>query len=542
MTSGTIQCTECGAGYYSSMVGATSPDVCTACPGGTFSSVKMGIDSTVCISCDPGFYSNNASSICLPCPIGYYNDKRMEQQCYPCRAGFFSSISGSSTCMPCPAGHYNSLVGQSTCLPCPIKTYTDKNASITCDVCPPNAQCSIGTSRPMKLAAPSSITTDPYFRNEETSKVKTTNDSNIVRLIFIIVGLVMLCTCSVVGVIFIALATRHKLSANSQKFVANFDLFKVRHYSKLNQPIVKRGTYFGILCSVLFVVLGITILSLLLVDLLRNNVVDRKSIIPEQTLDANMTRSINGTYTIIILLHNFNHLDCVPQTELLTGIVPKPKLEYNLSNFTCKMVMECKNCVLDGSQQSLDLIWDSIYASASQIEVFIYLPHYIPNERFYIYESLVPESTDSIFKGKITPTHVALSLTRAYRTVLVEDNFLNSFLSRRPPGETTIGYVAAKFPSRIGSTVDSSNFFSQSGLRILITFNSDPNVFRIEQESLSSILEWLSKLFALLSATFTLISVGMRFLEKLKAMAEDRLKKNNNNMSQTELKPIPIVE
>jgi hypothetical protein len=74
--------------------------------------------------CSEGFFLDNGQ--CLPCMVGYYNDKLQSLQCTPCPVGTFNSHEGASSelmCLPCPGGFYSDVEGAYTCLQCPISYY-----------------------------------------------------------------------------------------------------------------------------------------------------------------------------------------------------------------------------------------------------------------------------------------------------------------------------------------------------------------------------------------------------------------------------------
>lgn len=321
-----------------------------------------------------------------------------------------------------------------------------------------------------------------------------------------------------------------KMNPMKYRVFAPCDLFKLRHYTRLSKPIFKRATSLGVIFSLIYVIVGVIIVTIMALDLFKNNTIDRKSIVPDHTMDASIPRKIIGTYTIVLLLHNFNDKICEPSIIKSVGIAPHLNTTSTLfTNFTCKIVTTCQNCYLDGSQQMVDFTWNTDFASASVIELYTFLPHYFaPDQPFVVYEALM---ADSIFKGQTDATQITLSLTRAYHTILQNDNFFNSFLARRTGGNTKAGYVAAKYPSRLGSMLQANNFFSQTGLRITITFLSDANVFRVEQESLFSTLEWLAKLFSLVSAAYSFVGLAMTCTERYASLIKRHVVAKNEQGS-----------
>lgn len=68
-----------------------------------------------------------------------------------------------------------------------------------------------------------------------------------------------------------------------------------------------------------------------------------------------------------------------------------------------------------------------------------------------------------------------------------------------------------------------------------MTIEIDPNVLLIEQEAKSTLLEFISKVVALLSAASTVVVLLMLCMEQLEHELVRRLKKKNPNES-------PVVE
>ena len=113
---GVMQCTGCGAGKYSTILGLSTPSLCQQCPSGSFSSETKSGTVSNCRSCPIGFYSPSGSSSCSPCAPGSY------------------SVGGQSSCIFCVQGKYQYYQGQSTCYNCSIGTVSDSGQSI-CTAC-----------------------------------------------------------------------------------------------------------------------------------------------------------------------------------------------------------------------------------------------------------------------------------------------------------------------------------------------------------------------------------------------------------------------
>nr|KAG5713679.1 hypothetical protein BaRGS_024727 [Batillaria attramentaria] len=102
------------------------------CPAG---STFVG---TLCFECTAGTFMNQTTGSCQPCPLGYYQDQRGQENCTQCPAGTttlstatktsalckakcgrgFYSSTGLEPCVQCPRGHYQPDFGTTFCLPC----------------------------------------------------------------------------------------------------------------------------------------------------------------------------------------------------------------------------------------------------------------------------------------------------------------------------------------------------------------------------------------------------------------------------------------
>jgi hypothetical protein len=97
----TLQCTSCGAGFYSNALGARA-----------------------CMAVDLGFYSICSADGCTgqaPCPVGsFLNASSALAGCSLCPAGKFTASTGALGCADCPGGTIASAAGASACAVCPL--------------------------------------------------------------------------------------------------------------------------------------------------------------------------------------------------------------------------------------------------------------------------------------------------------------------------------------------------------------------------------------------------------------------------------------
>ena len=96
--SGKTSCSECLAGTYQNEAGKTS---CKKCAGGK-TSASGASTSQDCTSCPKGSFSGPGSSVCIPCPSGFYQHLTEKSVCYGCQRGKVSGV-GQSDCAPSSA-------------------------------------------------------------------------------------------------------------------------------------------------------------------------------------------------------------------------------------------------------------------------------------------------------------------------------------------------------------------------------------------------------------------------------------------------------
>ena len=145
-------CTNCSAGTYSNLIGATNASFCVSCPEGSFSSVSGATSANTCVLCPVGLVSNagaikcrcNVGSVlqngvCVACAAGKWAVAEATA-CTNCSAGTYSGVTGATsaeTCVKCPADSFSSVSGATsanTCVLCPVGLLSNAGASAcTCD-------------------------------------------------------------------------------------------------------------------------------------------------------------------------------------------------------------------------------------------------------------------------------------------------------------------------------------------------------------------------------------------------------------------------
>jgi hypothetical protein len=140
--SGQSSCTACPAGSHCWTEGLSAPT--GDCSAGSYSS--GGAASASCTDCPAGsFCPHSAMRAATPCPQGSFCPSARLTAATPCTPGMYcagtglAAVSGScaagsyssggaatSACMPCPDGMYQDAAGQASCSPCPAGAFCVK--------------------------------------------------------------------------------------------------------------------------------------------------------------------------------------------------------------------------------------------------------------------------------------------------------------------------------------------------------------------------------------------------------------------------------
>ncbi|XP_046575796.1 uncharacterized protein LOC124283812 [Haliotis rubra] len=93
-----------------------------------------------CSGCGPGYVVNPVSETCVPCPVGYFQDKDSALWCQPCPLRHTTSTWGATSYAECASrclpGQYSDN-GLSPCLQCSFGTFQPDHSSTSCRRCPP---------------------------------------------------------------------------------------------------------------------------------------------------------------------------------------------------------------------------------------------------------------------------------------------------------------------------------------------------------------------------------------------------------------------
>lgn len=457
-------CSNCRAGTYSIATAAQTNASCLLCPIGTESASEAANSQSACVACKLGYYSNEGFAACLPCNKG---TATRNGTCIPCLPGFIASEIGQTDCVACSPGTYQPNSNAQYCLPCPSKSYASVPASKACIACETGNRtiCPLGSSMPLVQSNSSTISflrgsqstsEDPFFTiRQNPSKMDVYSGGGVARVVLLCIGIAVGVIIAVVALIMYCI----DLKVNS--YLAYLDVFGLKHRVNYLSSPVNKQTFVGAAFTFIFLVGAVTIFGLLLVDLISDNTVERSYITPQQTLPGNISGQVQGTIRLLVFLHNYNDLQCNPSVFTASGLTPNVTLQSaRFENATCMLDLVCANCILVGNNQRINFEWNRAFSMASIIEYYLFIPHFLPNQYFFMYEALAPESEDLIFKGS-RATEFTLSLTKAFRTTLLPFHALSSLFSTSDPlgiNRTTIGYIANRFPTQFGSTQTEQTF------------------------------------------------------------------------------------
>lgn len=519
---GSAKCILCPAGTYSDATGN-----CIQCPAGTYSSRFGSSSRDNCVPCAAGTYSNSGFYRCFGCSAGYYSTGGATE-CNKCKPGTYNTISGSTTCSECLPGTFTSNEASQICNPCPQGTYQNVSGSSSCKPCLNSWYCHAGMVQPIdtsgSLASFESLNKtivssfDPYFTPGLTAEsYNSSTGAATARLVIVLLTLMLILTLFIIVLIATILSRFTDKTLILYTIIAWFDRYTMYHHIGDGQTVVSKRTALGGSLTLTLYLIVTAILCLVFMDLYYDNVYDVTSIIPEAILPREFPKFVKSNYYMKLLLHNYNDNSCVPSFSV-SGMEPFANLQtltQKYANGTCVLNLVCNNCYLSGPSQTIDLFWYQLFAMATIIEYYIFIPHFLQGTKFVMYERVVPLENGYVFKGS-QPTEFGLSLARAYYTTLAPDYFIGGIFSRASlTDRTSLGYIGNRFSTRLGSTVSPADFGSAQGFTIRFNIVADTNVFRIQTSAKANILGFLSRLFALVGGASAIIMVFMVIIEQV---------------------------
>lgn len=267
---------------------------------------------------------------------------------------------------------------------------------------------------------------DPYFESTTTpqalASAQDVTFSRIGFVAFCALVIIIVIVATAVLLILYAKYAKIKFFELLKKIVRFFDFFSLRHMVRFGQSPVRTKTVLGGIFTIFFFVAVFTIIALLLIDIIRNNIIDRRSIIPEKALASDMPLSFDGDFYLSIWVHNFNDPSCTTAlVPSISGFTPQKNVivnaTFDTTNQTCAINVTCVQCKLSGSSQVVGLQWNSQFAMASAIEFVAKVPHFFNKQQLVVYDILTP-SSGLVFRGS-DPSEFYVSLTRSYYTVCI---------------------------------------------------------------------------------------------------------------------------
>ena len=133
-----LTCAPCPAGTYSAE--DSSSGRCDLCPSGTFNPSSSSTSSDVCAECPAGTYAGPGSLHCSVCDAGWYSSFPASSSCDACDVGTFAPAKSSTACDPCTVGHttYPFSVASYLCVECEKgKHSVEGDTSAECVPCEP---------------------------------------------------------------------------------------------------------------------------------------------------------------------------------------------------------------------------------------------------------------------------------------------------------------------------------------------------------------------------------------------------------------------
>lgn len=391
-------------------------------------------------------------------------------------------------------------------------------------------------------------TTDPFFStmSERTSGKQNTLMVIRIAVILLCIGIIVLQGVFMI-MVFVVLPRvitrndRMRLPVRFDKWLAKLDMFPKRHWVPMRSTLVKRKTMMGGLCSIMFIVFVLTIVTLTVAEFFTINQFERMTIVAEHILARDFSRSVDtrvpGDYIFSFTLHNVMDPQCTLSSYSIVGLIsakvntgPDDDSSGDQSiriettrlkeSAACKFEVNCMNCFLSSYNPTVSLRMDDYFSMASSISYHVQLPHFHDGSQLVVEQVIAPGDLNLILKGP-KQTLIPLSLTKSVYSRLSDDYFVYSLFSdvlnfapQRRSNPMSIGYSVVHNPIELGSVADASNFHSQRGLSLRLSLQINPNALLIEQESEHTSLDLVSKTCALMSSLAVIVVILMNCVEE----------------------------
>ncbi|KAL0211747.1 hypothetical protein RCL1_005373 [Eukaryota sp. TZLM3-RCL] len=248
--------------------------------------------------------------------------------CTSCSSGYYGQVdSSSSLCNPCPAGFYHeqsNLIGKESCLPCPFGSYQDEQGQGACKPCPEGKYCPLGSIAPLDSIEfnPNGISIQPDLIDNNKQNLKFWSS-----LVFIVSGVVLV---AVIVLSFI---------------LSSSNLFKsLDFYSKVSnlEPSSLGGSF-----SLTALVVSLGVCSLLTVFLVFDNTLTTVSQKPSFLIEdlpkfsgsiASVIHDFTGDCSNLQFEVQINDATCQSTVDLI-----EPMGNH------CRVNIELNNCILSSS-------------------------------------------------------------------------------------------------------------------------------------------------------------------------------------------------
>lgn len=433
------------------------------------------------------------------------------------------------------------------CTPCEFGSFSKSAGSASCTKCDKEMSCAVASKNPLlsdDLLTRKKDAGDPYF-NERKEESKD-GSSDIARVVFIVLCIVLIALVLLIGLIVLIIAFKTKLLnvTKLQSCLKQIDTFSLKHFVKPNDTLINTFSGFGGFLSIVLLVIAITIVIISIIDISnKGNRIETATVVPKEVTAIDQ---VQGYYSIHLYLHGYGDTKC-NASDSFTGLDGAYTIYTTaFANATCLVQFTCANCSLQGSTQRLRFSFAHPFVAASAIYYILTLPYFMPKRSvFTMSERIFPDNTSHVFRGAVD-TRISMSLTATlYTTLDTFDYFVFGIFSRLFGAKSIqeyTGYSAIRNPTSKGSTVDAQSFWQSSSDVMVVTFefSANPTAYLISQQGKQNVLDFASRIFALIAAASGVLALIMATLEKLVHTIEQRRKNSKDkpveNSTDVELK------
>ncbi|CAG9320206.1 unnamed protein product [Blepharisma stoltei] len=279
-------------------------------------------------TCSPGTYIT--SSGCEICPPGTY-----------------SQDFGQFKCMLCPRGKYNPHSAATTgdmCYPCQQGQFSNKEGQRLCNDCPFGAACNIGSlNYEFKILNLNDSSIQPSLYKSNQSQV---NENNMIT------GIVVGSFGAIIIVLLVAIK-------RNRVYLLAWDLYTEEHNYLERTLMYIRRTRVGGIFGIAFIFVAIAIIEILIVNYLKKNEYETKSLVPLVVLKQDVPNFEGDFYITITLMNyggicanidNYNNIVCPSSISYkIEGITGSWEEQHcmHMENGDCIIKINCAKCSID---------------------------------------------------------------------------------------------------------------------------------------------------------------------------------------------------